>query len=174
MATRPLPVSELEFLQITANHLEFVKKLERLGWTNAEIREFGVEVGTKWFRLGQQHLDEAKLLEAAGCIRACHSRAYYAAYNVSKSVRYLVKGIVSLKGDDHGKASVDLPHDFPNVADWSVKISRLYEHRLRADYDNWSTTIADQTLSSQTAISDAESFIAVAIGYLDTKFGIKL
>jgi uncharacterized protein (UPF0332 family) len=174
MATRPLPVPELEFLKLTSNHLELDRKLNQLGWTNAELRQFAVQVGTKWFELGKQHLDEAIRLNAAGCQRACFSRAYYAAYNASKAVRYLVKGIVSLKGDDHGKASIELPDDFPDVAQWSSKISALYEHRLRADYDNWTTTGAEQTLRPDAAINDATLFIDTARTYLNTKFGMNL
>jgi hypothetical protein len=75
----------------------------------------------------------------------------HAAYNASKSVRYIVNGRVSLKGDDHGEAS-ELPDDFPDVDRWSEAITRLYEHRLRADYDNWRTTTSEMSLSASDAV----------------------
>ncbi|MBU9191285.1 HEPN domain-containing protein [Burkholderia gladioli] len=161
-------------MKLTSNHLELDRKLSQLGWTTVELRQFAIEVGMRWFELGRQHLDEAVRLHAAGCPRASFSRAYYGAYNASKAVRYLVKGIVSLKGDDHGKASIDLPDDFPDVARWSSKISVLYEHRLRADYDNWATTGTEQILNPDVAINDAAQFMDAARTYLNTKFGIPL
>ncbi len=42
------------------------------------------------------------------------SRSYYAAYNVSRSVRYLVKGFVKFDAEDH-RIVGDLPTDFPGV-----------------------------------------------------------
>src|SRR5690606_23567879 len=95
-------------------------------------------VGAAWFHLGDAHLAEAKSLLRLKSTphRAIYSRSYYAAYNASKSIRYLTMGFVSLKGDDHGKAA-ELPVDFPEKEKWAKAISTLYENRLRADYDNW-------------------------------------
>ncbi len=67
---------------------------------------------------------------AAGRTRAAYSRAYYAAYNASKAIRYHVNGVVSLKGDDH-QAAPELPGDFPDLDQWSQLVAALYEHRLR-------------------------------------------
>jgi hypothetical protein len=38
--------------------------------------------------------------------------------------------------------------DFPDVDRWSKAVAALYEHRLRADYDNWSNTASENALSS--------------------------
>ena len=103
-----------------------------------------------------------------------YSRTYYAVYNASKAVRYLVNGDVSLKSDDHGLAAVKLPADLPNVAAWSEKVTVLYEHRLRADYDNWSDTISSNSISCNDAIVLANQFIDETRHYLNDKFGMAL
>jgi len=83
-----------------------------------------------------------------------------------------VEGAVSLKGDDHQRAS-DLPDDFPDVAKWASAITDLYEHRLRADYDNWTSTRAELSLTPAATVVLAEEFIAKALSYLEGKYGIK-
>jgi uncharacterized protein (UPF0332 family) len=168
------PISELDFLKITGNHAEFSRKLSALSADNPDVAQYAQFVSEAWFRLGEEHLAEAKNNNLSNCSRSVFSRAYYGAYNASKGTRYLANGFVSLKGDDHGKASVDLPADFPDLATWTTKISGLYEHRLRADYDNWSTTAADQTMTPLEAIQTSEEFINTARTYLNTKFGMKL
>ena len=172
--SKPPPVPELEFLKLSANHAELVSKLSALGCPTPDIRQFAEHVGEAWFRLGEEHLNEAKSLLSSGCRRAVYSRAYYAAYNASKGTRYLVKGIVSLKGDDHGKASMDLPDDFPDVEKWGQRLSALYENRLRADYDNWLTTAKDLTSSPDDAVTEADAFVNESRSYLNSKFGMKL
>lgn len=86
----------------------------------------------------------------------------------------MVHGSVSLKGDDHGKASTDLPTDFPDVAGWASRLSTLYEHRLRADYDNWVSTNSESTITPTQACKEAEDFIAAARSYLKSKCSIAL
>jgi hypothetical protein len=78
-------------------------------------------------------------------------------------------GSVSLKGDDHARASADLPDDMLNVDHWSHEITLLFEHRLRADYDNWSEPA--MTLTPTEAIQKAESFIEDARIYINSKMG---
>ena len=173
MSKKP-PVDELQFLKLSSNHNELTRKLATLHCASPDIFLYAQYVCEAWFRLGEQHLVEAKLLLSVRCERAARSRAYYAAYNSSKSARYIIQGKVSLKGDDHASASSDLPGDFPNVAIWALKISELYENRLRADYDNWSTTAADFTLSPLDSVAFAEAFIQEVRTYLNTKFGMKL
>ena len=95
---------ELDFLKHVPNHGEFSSKLELLGIPRDGILLSARQVTTSWFRLGEIHLREAAKLLDAGCERAVLSRAYYAVYNNSKAVRYLVNGTVSLKGDDHKKS----------------------------------------------------------------------
>jgi|GEM_PF-2870818 len=174
MVKKTLPVHELEFLKLSANHLELARKLTMLGWPTPDLASYAQHVCTAWFRLGEEHLVEAKKILAAGCHRACFSRAYYAAYNASKGVRYMVQGFVSLKGDDHSKASSDLPGDFPDVGSWASRVSKLYEHRLRADYDNWDTTASEHTLKPDEAVAEAEAFIQAARNYLNAKCGMTL
>lgn len=168
------PVHELEFLKLSANHLDLARKLSTLGCPIPDIHQYAQHICEAWFRLGEDLLAEAKLLLSVNCPRSVFSRAYYAAYNASKGTRYIAQGFVSLKGDDHGKASTDLPGDLPNVADWASRISVLYEHRLHADYDNWSNTSAQFTLSPTDAIGEAEAFINEARTYLNFKFSMKL
>ena len=173
MSKKP-PVDELEFLKLSANHLDLARKLSTLGFSTPDLNQYAQHVCEAWFRLGEEHLAEAKKLLLVGCPRAVFSRAYYAAYNASKGARYIVQGFVSLKGDDHGKASTDLPGDFPNVATWASRISVLYEHRLHADYDNWSNTSAGFILTPADAVDEAVAFINEARIYLNSKCGMTL
>ncbi len=172
MSKRPT-VEELRFLKLSGNHLELSQKLLELGVPAPDMFLFAQYVCEAWFHLGDEHLAEAMKLVRARCPRAVYSRAYYAAYNVSKATRYIVTGFVSLKGDDHAKA-IDLPGDFPNLATWSAAITNLYEHRLHADYDNWSTTATAFTLTPANAVKSAEKFIDEARAYLNSKFGMTL
>ena len=173
MSKKP-PVSELEFIKIAINHAEFASKLSRLSVPHLEIAEYAKHVCEAWFHLGEEHLTEAEKLKGLGCKRALFSRAYYAAYNASKAVRYMSKGFVSLKGDDHGKASSELPDAFPDVENWGNKISSLYENRLRADYDNWTGTNGEYTMTAEDAFQDADSFLSAARSFLNSKFGMQL
>jgi hypothetical protein len=113
--TPPLP--EIEFIQMTGNHASFRGKLNALGQAGAsdQLKRYAHCIALCWFRLALEHLEDARCSLAAGRGRATFSRSYYAAYNASKAIRYLVDGAVSLKGDDHQKASSGLPDDFPNV-----------------------------------------------------------
>lgn len=172
MATPP-PVSELEFLKLSGNHLELARKLSTLAFDAPQLVEYAKHVSQAWFRLAEAHLAEAKTMNLAAAPRAAYSRAYYAVYNASKAARYIREGFVSLKGDDHAKAT-DLPGDFPDVANWGMKIAELYEHRLRADYDNWSATGGSFTLGAAQAISRAENFVDETRGYLTSKCGMTL
>ncbi len=172
MSKKP-PVSELEFLKLSDNHLELKRKLSLLGCSSREISEYAQHVSEAWFRLGEKHLEEANLCESSGCSRAVFSRAYYAAYNASKAARYIRSGFVSLKGDDH-KAAPLLPGDFPEAEKWSMKLTVLYEHRLCADYDNWGDTQTRFTLKPADAIRDADGFINETRAYLNSKCGMIL
>lgn len=124
--------------------------------------------------MAEAHLEEARKAHGASCSRAVFSRSYYAVYNASKAVRYIVRGVVSLNADDHGKASADLPDDLPNAASWAQQINELYQHRLRADYDNWSDTQTSFTLSPADCISVADTFLLEAKKYLNDKHGAQL
>jgi uncharacterized protein (UPF0332 family) len=167
------PVSELEFLGMTGNHGQFRERLKALGEasTSEKIRRYANHVGICWLRLALEHLDDARCSLSAGRARATFSRSYYAAYNASKALRYIVDGSVSLKGDDHPKASSDLPDDFPDVDKWSGIVTDLYEHRLRADYDNWQATSGENVLSPDVTLDLANEFVDRCRSYLTSRLG---
>jgi uncharacterized protein (UPF0332 family) len=145
--------------------------LTTIGIPSADVLEYAKQISKCWFDLAEEHLEDAKAALAARSPRSAFSRAYYAAYNASKATRYITKGAVSLKGDDHGKASADLPDDLPNVAQRAQDMTLLYEHRLRADYDNWSDTAKSNTLDPTQAIALASTFIREVRAYVTNKFG---
>jgi hypothetical protein len=170
---KPPAIDEREFLKLTRNHGEFCQKLRSLGLpaASADLVENAHYVGLSWLRLADEHIKDGKLAADNGGHRASYSRSYYAAYNASKSVRYIVTGTVSLVADDHKEAS-NLPDDFPDVDKWADAIIRLREHRLRADYDNWASTKAEFSITPTEAIQLAETFVCEAKRYLETKFGL--
>lgn len=174
MPTLPTsPTDERRFLKSIRNHAEFRRTLTDLSMLN-DLPSFDNQVLTItacWMKLGDEHLADAIAAHNAGCDRATFSRAYYAVYNASKAVRYQVNGVVSLKGDDHQRAP-ELPDDFPDVDRWSKAVAALYEHRLRADYDNWSNTASENALSPNDCISQAQAFVAECRQYLFDKFGV--
>jgi uncharacterized protein (UPF0332 family) len=139
----------------------------------SDVGENVHHVGRCWLRLAHEHMNDAKAAIGLNCDRAVYSRSYYAAYNASKSIRYVVNGSVSLTADDHKKAA-DLPDDFPEVDKWAAEITSLREHRLRADYDNWGDTGSEHSLSAKDVIDLAEQFLSEAKQYLEAKFGIRL
>jgi hypothetical protein len=169
------PTDERRFLRSIRNHAEFRRNLADLSMTT-DLPLFDgtvVVITASWMKLADEHIADALAAHAAGRVRAAYSRAYYAAYNASKAVRYHVNGVVSLKGDDHQAAS-GLPDDFPDSDQWSKRVAALYEHRLRADYDNWSNTASENTLVPNDCISQAQQFLAECRNYLLNKFGVTL
>lgn len=169
-----LPLHELELLKRWGNHAELSRKLDELGLRSdlTLLKSHVLHVGTGWFRLGREHLADAKQALAANSDRATYSRAYYAAYSFSKAVRFIVSGHVSLKGDDH-RSIGDLPKDIPDSVRWGSTLESLYDQRLRADYDNWSNTGSLYTLSPSDCVQEASDFHDVAEAYLHTKVGLK-
>jgi hypothetical protein len=168
-------IEERDFLDVTANHGKFCGTLRSLGQISAAefVEKNARHVGLCWLKLGMEHLEDARVAVVSARHRTVYSRSYYAAYNASKAVRYLVNGVVSLKGDDHYAAS-DLPDDFPDGDRWSATITILYEHRLRADYDNWLSTSTNMSLSPHQALASADSFVAAARRYLGRRLGVQL
>jgi uncharacterized protein (UPF0332 family) len=166
-------VTELEFMSITVNHGHFAEKLRQLNQPDAakDVQKNAFFVGLRWLALAHEHLADAEVALQAGRNRMTFSRSYYAAYNASKAIRYIVSGAVSLKGDDHHKAS-DLPNDFPSVDKWAEMIPKLYEHRLFSDYDNWLATQSAHSLTAQQAFELAKEFLSATKSYLHDKFGI--
>src|SRR5438128_573891 len=101
------PKDERKFLKAVRNHAAFKKQLNDLAMTSDlnSLEGSVIVVAGCWFKLAREHLSEAHGADKAKYHRSAYSRSYYAAYNASKAVRYLVYGEVSLKGDDHAKAS---------------------------------------------------------------------
>jgi len=155
------------------NHAEFKVKLTRLKLTTdlPVLESSVVEVVKSWFGLAREHANELAGANPLNAPRTAYSRAYYAAYNASKAVRYLSQGSVSLRGDDHRKVS-DLPDSFPDVEAWGRDLQVMYEHRLRADYDNWTETPNEHTLQPQDCAALAHKFLAVCAKYLNDVYGV--
>ena len=167
------------------NHLDFWKDFDNHAKTRSLLKKHGImtettefdamvfEVSRCWMKLAKSHISEAKSCHSQMNKRAFYSRAYYSVYNASKAVRYLVKGAVSDRGDDHQKIS-DLPPDFPDWEEWGRFLRNMYQFRLIADYDGWNGST--RKLSSDTAnhLKKSKKFIFVAKDYLKTKFGEKI
>lgn len=173
----PSQSRELNFLQLSGNHQEFAGKLRQLNIPETAILESAKDVAGKWFRLTELHLEDARKACNEASPRAAYSRAYYAAYNASKAVRFMHKGIVSLGGDDHKQAS-SLPDDFvddpTDVARWAKLVSDLYIYRLHADYDNWDDTDADFKKPPAEMVAIASEFVSFAKLFLIRKHGVSL
>jgi len=57
----------------------------------------------------------------------------------------------------------------------AVCVNRIgTEHRLMADYDNWSDSNLARTITEQEAISMAKDFMTAAKEYMNEKYGIWL
>lgn len=117
---------ERRALELLKNHAEFKATLVSLTMNgDLPILESHVyAVARKWFELARMHYADAIAVDARKHPRSVYSRTYYAAYNASKAVRYVVRGCVSLRGDDHKKVA-DLPSSFPDVDSW---VALQYEH----------------------------------------------
>jgi hypothetical protein len=174
-ALPPNQTDQRLFLKGVKNHAAFRKLLQDLSLAHnqAAYDQKVAGVAICWFNLSREHLAEAGNAATSKSVRSVYSRSYYAAYNASKAVRYLAYGEVSLRGDDHAKAS-ELPDDFPNLAKWTTMIITLYEHRLRADYDNWTNTAGEHTLNPADCIKHAEQFMDDCAQYAKTKYGVPL
>ena len=150
----------LEFLRATANHGAYCARLRQLGQhaAAAELEQHANYIGLRWLELAKKHLREASPILARVRPRMVYSRSYYAAYNASKAVRYIVTGAVSLKGDDHQRVS-DLPDDFPNADVWSQTLTTLYEQPISLDLTLENPEAAESHLQAILA-----SFLK-AVGY---------
>jgi hypothetical protein len=162
-------------IDLVGNHAEFKRKLVTLSLTS-DLKTWDdavAGVARSWFNLARQHATEMRALDAAISPRALYSRAYYAAYTASKCVRYVVRGAVSLKGDDHRRVA-DLPDSFPDVATWARRLQEMYEHRLRADYDNWSGTPSENSLQPDQCAQFAFEFLSRCEEFLNREYGLAL
>ncbi len=169
----PAATDQRQFLRLVKNHADFRQKLVTLA-LSGDLHTFDGHmrsVATSWFELAKEHLAEVSILDVRGCRRAIYSRSYYAAYSASKAVRYVVYGEVSLGGDDHRKVA-ELPDSFPNVSSWAVRLIQLYEHRLRADYDNWSGSDTENTLAPEDSRTAAKEFLDACKTFLFDEYGV--
>src|ERR1017187_255798 len=171
----PRSTDERRALELLKNHAEFKATLVSLTMNgDLPILESHVHaVARRWFELARMHYVDASAVDARKNPRSVYSRAYYAIYNASKAVRYVVRGFVSLRGDDHKKVA-DLPGNSPDVDSWVSKLPLLYEHRLRADYDNWSGTAAENVLAPADCLAIAADFIKAAEQFLLEDYGLKI
>ena len=123
----------------------------------------------RWFRLAQQHLRVARHFATnQRSWRVAVSRAYYAVYSASKSVRFFSKGRVGLDVADHKQVN-DLPDDFPNVAIWSNFTTELRRDRNLADYDPWQHVRRSLTYEPTDAAQRAQEFLHECRHYLGTR-----
>ena len=166
---------ERRALELLKNHAEFKATLVSLTMRgDLPILESHVHaVVRRWFELARTHYADASSVDPSANPRSVYSRAYYAAYNASKAVRYIIRGVVSLKGDDH-KRVADLPDTFPDVDAWAAMLPLLYEHRLRADYDNWSDSASENQLSPLQCLAAARDSSQFSEQFLLSEYGMKI
>lgn len=86
------------------------------------------------YRLGEGHLEFAKKVQKAEW-RQIVSRLYYAAYNMSRAVRYLSSGEYNRDSKDHKQVG-ELPSVFPNAAKYLNIFKSVRDDRNLADYDH--------------------------------------
>lgn len=175
MASLPAGNDERLAFKVLNNHADFKARLVSLTMHgDLPILESHVHsVARRWFELARMHFADASAVDKLLNPRSVYSRSYYAAYNASKAVRYIVRGAVSLHGDDHKKVA-DLPSNFPDVDSWMEKLPLLLEHRLRADYDNWSGTSAENQLSPDNCLEISREFLDISEQFLFSEYGLKL
>lgn len=140
-----------------------------LGWYNDAVHE----VVQKWFTLGRYHLRIARTLNSRPREwRTIVSRNYYAAYNFSRGVRYLVNGTVKYDSSDH-QAVADLPSDFPNHATWESFLIELRFDRNLADYEPWNGAFRKLFRSPDTSLDMVTELWKEARFYLKDR-GMKI
>jgi hypothetical protein len=122
------------------------------------------------FRLGRSHLRFAKSIRTQDW-RQIVSRAYYAAYNMSRSVRLFVKGEYSDDSKDHQNFGL-LPDNFPSQATYVNKLGLLRDDRNISDYDH-NAKVGDLSITPSDAVRLADDFAKDAARYLaSNKFQI--
>lgn len=172
-ASKPTSTDERRFIELVRNHGEMRHQLTELAMVQdmAALQHHVAAVAGCWFRLGEEHLAEARVCAKVPLARTVYSRSYYAAYSASKAIRYVVKGFASLRGDDH-RAVAELPDKFPNVDKWTARLTEMYRHRLFADYDNWRNSAAELSLTPDDTLQSAEEFIRECRKYLKDEYGV--
>jgi hypothetical protein len=163
-------VKRPELLEL-GNHARILRILKNhSGTSNMTWYDNAVlNVARPWLLLAAQHLRVAQQLCAEPRVwRAVISRSYYAAYNSSRSVRYLIKGFVKLDASDHQEVG-DLPDDFPKRAAWSTFLTETRKDRNIADYEPWTGVRSTLSRTPNTTFELAEEFLREAKTYLRAK-----
>lgn len=118
------------------------------------------------FRMGEEYLRFALTLPASEW-RHKVSRLYYAAYALTRAVRFQLHGDWSTSPTEHqivGK----LPNGFPNEHTYTNRLPVLRKDRNLADYDH-SGTPGDLVIS----VSDAEALVKQLVADARTFLGYK-
>lgn len=118
------------------------------------------------FRLGMNHYNFAKTIHSNNW-RHKISRLYYAAYNISRSVRLHTVGVYSTDSEDHKRIG-ELPNDFPNQNRYIAGLVELRDDRNISDYDH-TANIEDTKLGIDNACSLVEDFLNDADHYLKNR-----
>ena len=108
------------------------------------------------YLLGRAHFTFAKRLAPRNW-RQTVSRSYYAAYNVSKSIRLHVSGTYSSETTDHSRIG-DLPGSFPTKSTYANQLAVLRRDRNLSDYDH-TVGEADLVLGRTATVELVESFL---------------
>ncbi len=149
--------------------LRLVGNQPNLGWYEDAVHE----VVRKWFALGQYHLRIARALSSRPKEwRSVVSRGYYAAYNISRAVRYLTDGRVKYDASDH-QVAPNLPSDFPDQATWANFLIDFRSDRNLADYEPWNDAFRKLSRRPDTSLDMATEFLRKARSYL-RKRGMKI
>ncbi len=136
-----------------------------ISWYHDAVRN----VAHYWLLLASQHLRVARQLVSEPRVwRTVVSRSYYAAYNASRSVRYLVKGSVKLDATDHQDVG-DLPDDFPRRAAWSTLLTEMRKDRNIADYEPWTGIRSSLSHAPSVSLARADEFLRESKAYLRAK-----
>jgi len=150
------------------NHAKVRRVLEGLaGGTSLAWYHDGVRIVARhWFLLARQHLRVAQQIDTEPRFwRSVVSRAYYAGYNCSRCVRYLVRGSIKFDASDHQEVG-DLPDDFPQRAVWSTFLTDMRKDRNLADYEPWKGARLGLSIAPTASVARVREFLKVSRSYL--------
>jgi hypothetical protein len=117
----------------------------------------------RMYDLALQHYNFATELPKSAW-RHKMSRLYYAAYHVSRCLRFMTSGEYCQEVTDHKKVN-DLPQDLPNRATYANRLTALRDDRNLADYDHTATE-AELVIPVAEAASLVEQLLRDAHAYL--------
>lgn len=121
--------------------------------------------------LGKYHFNFARRQALPRDWRQVVSRAYYAAYSVSRAIRLMETGEFSRDVKDHQRFD-RLPNAFRQVAMYSNKLELMRDDRNICDYDH-SAQVSDLTSTPPDTLRLVAQFMLDAKAYLLTK-GLKV